>query len=150
VELVRLSLLDLPAPLRSAVNLLQLRCVDASAALSCLLDDLLAVRDEMVADVDAALLGRLHNRVAVDGTQVPALFFLPEAAAAPAKPSIRLTHYGIHFADERTPAGEARGDYTVQGNPAAAGRLRLRPLLRDRRAGGHAGAPDAHPGVRAA
>ncbi len=119
-ELVRLSLADLSAAVRGAVNRLQLRCVDASAAFTCYIDDLTAVREAMVADVDAALLERLHERLTINGTQVPAVFHLPELVPAQARPFIRLMHYDVRFAEERTGSVENRGDYSGPG-------YRLRP-----------------------
>jgi len=111
-EHVRLSLGDLPAAARSAMSRIELRCVDGAAGFSCVLDDLLAVREEPLADVDAALLRRLHQQVTVNGTAVPAAL-LAGGAAAPAAPAIVLCHHGIEHADARTPAVAARGDYTA-------------------------------------
>ena len=111
-ELIRLSLSDLPTPVRSAVNLMQLRCVDASVSFVCYLDDVLAVREEMVGDVDAALLARLDKQLTLSGTQVPALFYLPETPTVTPLPYIRLTQYDIEFADERTSNSLVRSDFS--------------------------------------
>ncbi|HEY3079209.1 MAG TPA: hypothetical protein VGM69_04820 [Chloroflexota bacterium] len=114
-ELVRLSLADLPAAVRSAVTTLQLRCVDATAPFTLYLDDLLAVREELIADVDAALLARLHGRLTLGGAPVPALISHPENPPTAAIPSIRLTQYGIRLALERMRAVETRSDFTTNG-----------------------------------
>ena len=111
-ELVRVNLRDLPAATRGAVSVIQLRCIDASAAFVCHVDDVLAVRAEMIGDVDAALLERLHERVSVGGVLVPALLYLPENPVQQAAPYIRITNYAIAYVDMNTSGATARGDFT--------------------------------------
>src|SRR6266699_3778411 len=77
-QFVRLGLGDLPSPVRSAVNQLQLRCVDATTAFTCYLNDILAVHEEVIGDVDAALLEQLHQKASIAGTPVPAFLTHPE------------------------------------------------------------------------
>jgi hypothetical protein len=112
-EFIRLSLDDLPAPIRSALTLLQLRCVDASVAFTCSLANVLAVHEEMIADVDNALLAQLHQQVSVASTKVPALFEHPENAPSVTIPSIRITQYDIQYDSERTSAAQTRSDFTA-------------------------------------
>jgi hypothetical protein len=112
-EFLRLSLDDLPIPIRSALTLLQLRCVDASVAFTCSLANMLAVHEEMIADVDNALLAQLHQQVSVSGKTVPAVFEHPENAPALTIPSIRITQYDIQYDSERTSAAQARSDFTA-------------------------------------
>src|SRR6185436_7340328 len=89
-----------------------LRCVDGTAGFTAVVDDLLAVREEPLTDLDEALRLRLHQRVTVDGTAVP-VSVLAAGAPAPAAPAIILRHHGIEYADARTPVVHARGDYTT-------------------------------------
>lgn len=115
--LARLGLDDLPGPVRRAVNLIQIRCVEAPAAFTCHLDDLIAVREEMIADAEAALVARLDRRVTVDGAAVPAVVHHPDAdaPAAPAMPFIRIAHGELRLAEERTSSARVRSDFTAQG-----------------------------------
>ncbi|MBZ4373791.1 hypothetical protein [Corallococcus sp. AS-1-6] len=112
-ELHRLSLDDLAPATRSAVVTLQLRCV-AEGPFTCCLDDVLAVRDEMVSDVEAALLERLHNVLVVEGSPVPAEVHSPDVAP-PAKPYLRVTPLGVEPSDARTPSTTVRSDFSSTG-----------------------------------
>lgn len=113
-ELVRLSLRDLPAAIRSSVSLLQLRCVQVSQPFTCHLDDLLAVREAMLADVDEALLARLHEQVSVDGTPVVAHLAHP-GVTEPDAPFIRVRPTGLRLARERRQGGTQRSDFKGNG-----------------------------------
>src|SRR4051812_6401843 len=55
-EPLRFSIANLPAAIRSAVTDVQFRSVLDGASFQCYIDDLIAVLDHMIADVDAALL----------------------------------------------------------------------------------------------
>ncbi len=118
-HLARLDLNDLPGEVRSAVNQVQLRCI-SSRAFTCYLDDVLAVREEMIADVDAALLALLHEQISINATAVPAFFVHPENPPTAVIPSIRITQYDIQYNGERTSPVQARSDYSGNG-------FRLRP-----------------------
>jgi hypothetical protein len=111
-EFVRLDINDLPVQIRSAVNLIQLRCIDATTAFTCYIDDVLAVREEMIGDVDNALLALLHQQVSIAGTTVPAFFVHPENPPTLGIPSIRITQYDIQYDSERTFSVQARSDFT--------------------------------------
>ncbi|MBI4671157.1 MAG: hypothetical protein HY741_05760 [Chloroflexi bacterium] len=121
-ELAQFSLQDLPSAIRSAVNVIQLRCVDASVPFTFHLDDLLAVRHEMIGDVDAALLARLDKQLTLNGTPAPAVIYSPpDKPANTPTPHLRITHFDLRFAEERTLYSQARSDYTATG-------FRLRPF----------------------
>jgi len=125
-ELVRCSLADLPAQVRSGLNTVELRFVEASAPFSILVDDLSAVHEEMVSDVESALIDRLSNRLKLEGKSVPALL----ANAAGQVPSVgngnppdtylAVTCYQIQPWDLRQNAQRARRDYIAQGSYALA------------------------------
>ena len=119
-ESIRLSLVDLPPQIRGAVNLMQLRCIEATTPFSCNLDDVLAVRLEMITDVDAALLYRLDSQATLNGSPVPAVLHHPEASVTPSMPFIRVAHYEVVPANARQMAHQERADYTAIG-------FRLRP-----------------------
>ncbi|WP_163993067.1 hypothetical protein [Pyxidicoccus caerfyrddinensis] len=113
-ELQRLSLEDLPTAVRSAVVTLQLRC-RSGVPFTCYVDDVLAVRDEMVLDAEAALLARLHNGLVLGGSPVPAVVHSPDVAA-PNPPYLRITRLGIEHSNARTPSASVRSDYSSAGS----------------------------------
>ncbi len=119
-EPVRLSLGDLDMAIRPAVTQIRFRCVSASPPFQCNLDDLIAVRDEMIADVDAALVAQLNNILALNGTAVPAVLHPAQGALNQNRPYFEITHYDIVYSPERTDAARPRGDFTGGG-------YRLRP-----------------------
>ncbi len=117
-ELVHLNLTDLPAAIRGAVNRIRLRCTDATSAFTCNLDDLIAVRLEMVQDVEAALIARLHNRLVLNGNQVAAMFYHTtngQPPNPPNTPAMRLQRYHVHRADGHLQLDRPRQDYTGNG-----------------------------------
>ncbi len=120
-EFARLTLADLPSAIRSAVTALQIRCVDASSPFTCNLDDLLAVREEMIGDVDASLRDRLDDRVSLDDGPVPAILYHPEDENQPDMPYIRISNYEIVYAGERTSYTRTQADFSANG-------VQLRPV----------------------
>ena len=118
-ELVRLGLAGLDPAVRAAVSAVQLRCVDASRAFTCNVDDMMAVKNELFADVEAALRRRLHEQVVVNGSPVPAVVHAPDAPV-PARPYVRILLRDVRFADPRTPSTSTRCDFSTDG-------YRLRP-----------------------
>jgi len=70
-EPVRVSIGDLPAAVRSAMTVMQLRC--AAAPFACNIDEVIAVRDDMVTDVDQALLAILNQGLTLGGAAVAAV-----------------------------------------------------------------------------
>jgi hypothetical protein len=109
---VPLALDDLPAAVRTAASAIRLTCVDAGAPFVVHLAALVAARDEMLADADAALAGRLDAKVEVGGVSAPAIV---EPDAAPNPPFLRVRNYGVRPAPERSPSGGSRTDYTEHG-----------------------------------
>jgi hypothetical protein len=112
-DLVILSLDNLPLAVRSAVNMIQFRCVNDSAPFVCFLDDLLAVREEMIGDAESALLALLNEVVAIDGNDVPAFITHPEGTPDQRIPSIRITMYDIQYVRELNSSSRKRRDYTA-------------------------------------
>lgn len=110
----RLTLGDLPAGIRSAVTVIQLRCA-ADSPFQCHLDDLYAVREEMIGDVDAALRALLDGVVTIGGNPVPAVLHPGNGALSQARPYLQILHYDVVYARERTQATRPRGDFTDQG-----------------------------------
>jgi hypothetical protein len=111
-DLVRLDLNNLPPLVRGAVNLIQFRCTDASTPFVCFLDDLLAVHEEMIVDVDAALVARLNDILTIGGNPVPAVMHPANGALNQNPPYFEITHYDIVHSRERTRATRARVDFT--------------------------------------
>lgn len=122
-EFVRLALDDLPAGIRNAVTVIELRCLDASVSFTCHLDDLIAVRAEMIGDADAALKARLHEQLTLNGNKVPAIVFFPDTPAPPNTPYFRILNYDIRVLYEQMRGAPARGDYSGNGF-----RLRTSPV----------------------
>ncbi len=114
-EMVRVSISDLPGAIRSSVTSVRLECIDAGQGFRCRLDEFIAVKPQMVADVETALVDSMHNRVTIAGTAVPAALLNPDAAAAPAPPVFSVIPYEIRRADELARFGETRGDFTDTG-----------------------------------
>jgi hypothetical protein len=114
-EQVRLSLFDLAPEVRGALSLLELRCIDASASFIVYIDDVLAVREQMIADVEAALLARLHRRIAVSGKLVPAAIHAAGGRRPKVSPCILITHYDIRYVDANGANARNRRDFGRAG-----------------------------------
>ena len=112
-EPVRVSIADLPAAVRADMTVMQLRC--ASAPFACNIDDILAVRDDMVTDVDQALLAILDKGLTLGGSVVPAVLHPANGVLAQARPYLEITNYDILFSRERTDSNRPRVDYTDKG-----------------------------------
>lgn len=114
-ETARLSMADLPAPVRAGARILEFRLLSAEAV-TIWLDDLIATRAGVVEDADEALRQALHNRASVDGTPVPVVFPLPDPGngPAPALPHIAVRNVGIRIVPDKTMASE-RTDFTEEG-----------------------------------
>lgn len=113
-ELVRISLQDLPVGVRSAVNLIQIRCIAASFEFVCQIDDLMVVREEMLSDVERALFAQLHHRLTLGGNLVAAFLAHP-GVAEPAFPYIRLARYGLHLVPQGQRSTQERIDFVGDG-----------------------------------
>jgi hypothetical protein len=110
---VRLSIGDLPAAVRGAVTAMDLLCV--GGGFSCNLDDIAAVRDAMVTDVDAALRAKLNGILKINGQAVPAVLHPANGTLGQARPYIQILHYDVIYARERTEATRPRRDFTDRG-----------------------------------
>jgi hypothetical protein len=126
-ELVRYSLVDLPAQVRSGLTTVELRFVDASAPFSIVVDDLSAVHEEMISDVESALIDRLSDKLVISGKQVPALLAtgdgrLPTTGDATNPPDtyLAVTCYQIQTWDLRQNAQRSRRDYMPGGGYSVA------------------------------
>jgi hypothetical protein len=112
--LVRLSLRDLPAAIRRAVNLLQVSCLNLASGFHCYIDDLIAVREELLGDVDRSLVATLHHRLSLDGNPVTALI-VHSGVTEPALPLIRIIPCGLHLVPEGSVSVEQRSDFVAGG-----------------------------------
>lgn len=113
-EPVPLDLGDLPAAVRSAVTTLRLRCLDAGEGWALALDQILAVREDMLADLDEALRARLDGRVVLANKPVPAVV-VPVTAPEPKPPFLRISNYDVRPDLERSPTRGRHTDHTEQG-----------------------------------
>lgn len=114
-EPVRFGIDDLPAAVRGAVNVVELRCVAENVAFSCNASGIAAVRDAVVSDVDAALLAMLNGALSLGGAAIPAVLHPAGGAIAQARPYFEITHFDIVFSRERSDAARPRGDFNSSG-----------------------------------
>jgi hypothetical protein len=112
-EPIRVTLSDLPAAVRSAVSVIQLSC-DA-VPFQCDVDDILAVQDEMIADVDAALVAQLNNLLVLGANPVAAVLHPANGILTQARPYFEITNYDILWNRERTDSNRPWGDYSDVG-----------------------------------
>lgn len=113
-DLVSLALDDLPAAVRGSLEQIEIRCVDDSAVFSLWIDDLAAVREEMVGDVEAALVAELGGHLVLEGNPVAAHVENP-GQVAPQQPYVRLELVEIRRGSDRPRSGEVRRDYSGNG-----------------------------------
>jgi hypothetical protein len=109
---VPLALDDLPAQVRNALTQIRLTCVEATVPFAFNLDAILAVKDELLNDVDAALLDWLGGKLKLGNTAVPAIV---EPAQAPNEPFFRIRNYSVVPAPQRSPSSGTRTDFTGIG-----------------------------------
>ncbi|MBG0831241.1 hypothetical protein HS041_26180 [Planomonospora sp. ID67723] len=107
---VLFSLDDLPASVRTACSAIRITFLDAPASVR--LTPPAAVRPQLLADVDAALLARLDDRLSLGGTPVRAVL---QVARDQAKPYLLLVNHSIEHALTRVPGEEIRTDFTRNG-----------------------------------
>jgi hypothetical protein len=119
-ETVRLGIDGLDPAIAGALSQLQLRCVDADPPFVAHVDDLTAVRPQMIADADRALVARLDG-IPVGGATAAAAVRLP-SEALPSAPALDLVHFDVRFAPSRVRDIVAAQDFTSGGG------LRLVPL----------------------
>jgi hypothetical protein len=113
-SLVTLALGDLQPSVRGAVTTLRLTCTDGSAPFAARLEQIAALDEQILADIDAALLARLDRRVTAQGAQVQAIL-AETGATLPNPPYLRITNFDVRTADERSSQVPVRTDYTDSG-----------------------------------
>lgn len=113
-ESVRFSLADVPANVRNALTQIQLRALTNGPA-AIRLDTLLAVKEDLIADVEAELVRRLSGQISIDGDPVAAVVDNPDAAA-PELPHIRIFPGPLDMLPDRGNASGPRWDYTEESS----------------------------------
>jgi hypothetical protein len=122
-DLVRLTLDDLPAAVRAALTRMELQVLDATRPFTLQVDEALAVQPRMVADAEAALVARLHQRFVLGAAAVPART-IPAGGALPVqRPLIAILPLALRQAQERSTGQAQRSDHVTDGY-----RLRPAPL----------------------
>jgi hypothetical protein len=114
-SVVRISLSDLPPALRSAVTVAQLQCIDATQAFSLNIDQVLAVRPGMIADLEEALLSKLNQQFSLSGALVPAQLILAGGTWPGTTPAIAIVPLDIRNCDERSVGTPLRCDFVADG-----------------------------------
>src|SRR5262249_42054638 len=108
-----LSLDDLPSFIRSALNIVEFQCAQTSPAHLFYIDSIIAVREELLTDVEAALAGVLHEKLTTaDHTKIPAVVHNPDGPA-PVAPQIRIYLTEIKM-DESRNTYSRRRDFAGQ------------------------------------
>jgi hypothetical protein len=113
-ELVRLHLFDLDPDIISGLRQFQFRCIDAAPPFSLHVDDLIAVRELIVRDVDVALLDRLHERLSIGGSPIPA-HIAPDTPANPNASYIKITHNAVQMNPQRRRNANERSNFVTNG-----------------------------------
>jgi hypothetical protein len=109
---VHVSLADLPAAVRSAVTEIRITCVDSRPFVAHL-DTIAAINDEMLVDVEDALVRLLGGRLRIGGALVPCV--IVPAPLLPDEPYLRISSVDVRPAPERSASGPIRSDYTETG-----------------------------------
>jgi hypothetical protein len=112
LEIVRFSILDLPPSVRSALTRVQIRCTADGAPFTANLASLIAVREEMLGDVDAALKAKLHEQTEIKGALVPAYLHPGSGNLSATPPYFEILNFDVGFNSERTESARPRGDFT--------------------------------------
>lgn len=112
-SLVLVSIDDLVPPARAALTKVRITRLDPAPGELQLLS-VAALREEMLADVDAALVDRLTGATAGGEGPIPAV--VAEAGVSlPKPPYLRITNFDVRPAPERDSQSRARTDYTPGG-----------------------------------
>lgn len=120
-QTVRLTVHDVPPALQTGVNALRVTCTDAALPFACTMHTLLAVREEMVQDVEDTLVAWLDGAMTLDGAPVPAVVHheVPGETRSVVpigqRPRIRLIPYDLQPADEMLHRHTVQQDYTGDG-----------------------------------
>jgi hypothetical protein len=116
-ETVRMGIDDLDPAVSGALTQIQLRCVDAAVPLTAHLDDLVAVRPQLLADTDRALQTRLSG-ITVGGSPVT-VTVRAAGQLLPSAPALDVVHFDTRFAPDRITDGERVVAYTADGTRVA-------------------------------
>jgi hypothetical protein len=114
-DVVRFSLADLPAAVRGSVTVAQLHCIDAGQGYSLAIDEALAVRPSMLADLEQALLARLHQRTSLAGNPVPAELVIAGGPWPATTPCIAIVPMEVRNLAERSTGTAQRCDFVANG-----------------------------------
>jgi hypothetical protein len=98
-ETARFTLYDLPDAVRSAVTMMQVRCVAVPRGFTIYLDDPIAVRQEMIGDAEQALVEYLNVHVRIDDAPVP-VYITHSGTTASEEPYLHVTLYGIRYVQD--------------------------------------------------
>ncbi|OYY91537.1 MAG: hypothetical protein B7Y45_02990 [Sphingomonas sp. 28-66-16] len=113
-EAQRLSLVDLPGPVRGALDQIELRCV-ADTPFAARIDQLVAARRRFPGDVDEALVALLDQRVTIAGAPVPAAIIPAGGALPETVPLILIQPYDLRPAWTRDAAAGTPGNFMADG-----------------------------------
>jgi hypothetical protein len=91
-----------------------LRVVD-DEPFECRIDEVIAVQPSMLADIEAALVARLHQQVNVDGGPVDAELTVAGETLSATRPAIFIVPHEVRHAPERSVGTGARCDFTADG-----------------------------------
>lgn len=116
-ETVRMGIDDLDPVVSGALTQIQLRCVDAAVPLTAHLDDLVAVRPQLLADTDRALRARLSG-ITVGGSPVT-VAVRAAGELPPSAPALDVVHFDTRFAADRIIDGERVVAHTDGGTRLA-------------------------------
>ncbi|MGY1694633.1 hypothetical protein ACI780_06920 [Geodermatophilus sp. SYSU D00814] len=116
-EIVRLGLDDLPAEVATAVTGLELVWRGTDRPTTTSFGDVLAVRPQMLADADAALVAALTG-VRVAGAVVPVVV-LVHGEDEPPSPALTIRQVDVRYAPARADDRRLQRDFTRQGHRTA-------------------------------
>lgn len=114
-EVARFSLSDLPAAVRGAVDTVQLQCINAAQAFEFRIDQALAVRPGMLADVEQALFARLHQQASLLGVPVPAELVVAGDPWPATTPCLAIVPLEVRHLAERSVGSAQRCDFVATG-----------------------------------
>lgn len=114
-DVVRFSLSDLPAAVRGALNVLQLQCIDAARSFEFRIDQALAVRQSMLADIEQALFARLHQQATLLGVPVPAELLVAGDPWPATTPCIAIVPLEVRHSPDRSVGSAQRCDFVATG-----------------------------------
>lgn len=115
-ETVRLGIADLDTAVAAAVTQLQLRCVDSTGPTTLYVDDLIAVRPELLADADRALEARFSGMaIGEPAVTVTTVKVRTPSEPRPAAPALDIMHINVNFEPDRVREGQQAADFTADG-----------------------------------